>query len=44
MKFLIENITTKTGETRTDSKYQNRIGSVIEFLQPVQVGEIAPFN
>ena len=44
MKFLIKDITRRTGETRTDSKYTNRIGSVIEFLKPVQVGEIAPFK
>lgn len=44
MKYLIEDITRKTGETRTDGKYPNRIGSTIEFLNPVEIGEPAYFR
>ena len=44
MKFFIENITRKTGETRTDGRYPNRIGSTIEFLDPVKIGEPAYFR
>ena len=44
MKFLIEDITRKTGETRTDGKYPKRIGSIIEFLNPVEIGEPAYFR
>lgn len=44
MKFYIQDITRKTGETRTDGKYPNRIGSTIEFLKAVMVGEPAYFR
>lgn len=44
MKFFIKNITRRTGETRTDGRYPNRIGSTIEFLSPVEVGEPALFR
>ena len=44
MKFFIKDITNKLGETRTDWKYPNRIGSVIEFLQPAEIGEPAYFR
>ena len=44
MKFFIETITRRNGEVRTDGKYPNRIGSTIEFLNPVEVGEPAYFR
>ena len=44
MKFFIEDITRRTGETRTDGRYPNRIGSTIEFLDPVEVGKPAYFR
>lgn len=44
MKYFIEDITDKYGKTRTDFRYPNRIGSTIEFLNPVEVGEPALFR
>ena len=44
MKYFIEDITRKTGETRTDGRYPNRIGSTIEFLKGVVAGEPAFFH
>lgn len=44
MKFLIKDITRRTGETRTETKYSNRIGSVIEFSNAVKIGEPAYFK
>ena len=44
MKYFIKNITNRTGETRTDGRYPNRIGSTIEFLEPVEVGKPAYFR
>ena len=44
MKYLIKNITRRNGETRTDGKYPNRIGSTIEFLEPVDIGKPALFR
>ena len=44
MKFFIKDITRRNGETRTDGRYPNRIGSTIEFLKPVEVGEPAFFR
>jgi hypothetical protein len=44
LKFFIEDITRRNGETRTNGKYPNRIGSTIEFLNPVEVGEPAYFR
>ena len=44
MQYLIKNITRRTGETRTDGKYPNRIGSIIEFLEPVDIGNPAYFR
>ena len=44
MKFFIKDITRRTGETRTDGKYPNRIGSTIEFLDSVTIGEPAFFR
>ena len=44
MKYLIKNITRRTGETRTDGKYPSRIGSTIEFLKPVDIGQPALFR
>lgn len=44
MKYFIENITNRVGETRTDFRYPNRIGSTIEFLKPVEVGKPAYFR
>ena len=43
-KYFIENITRRNGETRTDGKYPNRIGSTITFLGEVKVGEPAYFR
>jgi hypothetical protein len=44
MKYFIQNITNRIGETRTDFRYPNRIGSTIEFLAPVEVGNPAYFR
>ena len=44
MKFFIKDITRRTGEIRTEAKYSNRIGSTIEFLNPVKIGEPAYFK
>ena len=44
MKYYVENITFRTGKTRMDGKYQNRIGSTIEFITPVVVGEPVYFK
>ena len=44
MKYFIKNITNRVGETRTDFRYPNRIGSTIEFLEPVEVGKPAYFR
>ena len=44
MQYFVENITRRTGETRTDGVYPNRIGSTIEFINPVVVGEPAYFR
>ena len=39
MKYFVEDIVfVRSGETRTDGRYPNRIGSEIEFLYPVKVG------
>lgn len=36
MKYLINNITDRMGNTRTDTEYPNRIGSVAQFVgQPM---------
>lgn len=44
MKFFIEDITDRYGKTRTDFKYPERIGSTIEFLNSVIIGEPARFK
>ena len=44
MKFFIKDITRRTGETRTDGKYPNRIGSTIEFLNSAKVGDPVYFK
>lgn len=44
MKYIIENITYKTGETRTDGRYPNRIGSTVELLNHPTVGNPLYFN
>lgn len=44
MKYIIKNITRRNGEIRTDDKYQQRIGSIIEFLEPVDIGKPALFR
>ena len=44
MKYFIETITRRNGEVRTDGRYPNRIGSTIEFLKGVVVGEPAYFR
>ena len=38
MKYLIENITYKNGQTRTDGRYPNRIGSTVELNNDPIVG------
>lgn len=43
-RYYIDNITRKDGETRTDGRYPNRIGSTIEFLEGVVAGEPAYFR
>jgi hypothetical protein len=44
MKYYIEDITYKTGETRTDGRYPNRIGSTVEFLDVPTVGKPIHFR
>lgn len=44
MKYLIENITYKTGETRTDGRYPNRIGSTVHLKSLPEIGEPLYFN
>lgn len=44
MKYLIENITYKTGVTRTDGRYPNRIGSTVELKDLPEIGEPLYFN
>lgn len=44
MKYFIENITDKYGKTRTGFRYPNRIGSTVEFLEPVKIGIPALFR
>ena len=44
MKYFIEDVTNRLGETRTEGRYPKRIGSTIEFLHPVEVGEPAWFR
>jgi hypothetical protein len=38
MKYYIEDITFKNGQTRTDGKYPNRIGSIVTLLNHPIVG------
>ena len=38
MKYLIENITFKNGNTRTDGKYPYRIGSIVEIQSDIIIG------
>lgn len=38
MKYLIENITFKNGQTREDGRYPNRIGSTVQLNQYPMVG------
>lgn len=33
MKYIIEDITFKNGITRTDGRYPNRIGSIVELIK-----------
>lgn len=45
MKYYVEDIVfARTGETRKDGKYPNRIGSTIEFLYPVEIGRPCVFR
>ena len=44
MKYLIENITYKNGNTRTDGRYPNRIGSTVQLNQFPMVGEPLMFR
>lgn len=44
LKYFIKDITNRLGETRTDFRYPNRIGSTIEFLEPVEIGKPAHFR
>ena len=44
MMFLIEDITDRTGKTRTNGKYPKRKGSIVSFLNPVQIGEPIYFS
>lgn len=44
MKYFVENITYKNGQTRTDGKYPNRIGSTITFLSSLLIGAPLYFN
>lgn len=39
MKYFIEDITYKTGQTRADGRYPNRIGSTVELNNDPIVGE-----
>lgn len=43
-KYLIEDITFKNGETRTDGRYPNRIGSTVQLIQSPVVGEPLMFR
>jgi len=43
-KYLVQDITYKNGETRTDGRYPNRIGSVVQFLNLPSVGEPLVFR
>ena len=43
-KYLIEDITFKNGETRTDGRYPNRIGSTVQLNQHPIVGEPLMFR
>lgn len=38
MKYLIEDITYKNGQTRTDGRYPNRIGSTVQLNSAPVVG------
>lgn len=38
MTYYIDNITYKNGQTRTDGRYPNRIGSLVTLLNPPNVG------
>ena len=38
MKYYIENITYKNGQTRTDGRYPDRIGSLVNLLTSPMVG------
>lgn len=44
VKCFIKDITDRYGKTRTDGRYPNRIGSTIEFLNPVEVGKPSFFR
>ena len=44
MKYLIENVTYKNGKTRTDGRYPNRIGSIVELKDLPEIGEPLYFN
>lgn len=44
MKFLIQSITRRNGEIRTDGKYPERTGSIIEFIGDVNIGHPAFFK
>lgn len=45
MRYFVEDIQFKqTGETRIDGKYPKRIGSEIEFLEPIVVGKPSFFR
>lgn len=39
MTYYVEDITYKTGETRADGRYPNRIGSTVKLLNHPIVGE-----
>lgn len=43
-KYFIEDITDRYGVTRTGFRYPERIGSTIQFLEPVEIGEPAIFR
>lgn len=40
----MEDIVYKNGQTRTDGRYPKRIGSVVQFLAPVTIGEPCVFR
>lgn len=44
MKYYIENITFKNGQTRTDGRYPKRIGSTVELLSNLTIGYPLFFN